>query len=229
MKRGVVYTIITGGKDTIRKPYENPDWDYYYFTDSKIDNSVGAWKYERLDLDFKTHGIRKCSRFYKLNPGLSPILKEYEHQLYIDGTIELIEDPEKIVELLGPNDLALYKHPVRKCIYEEADAVVRLNREKKEPVDKVVAKYREEGFPENLGLTACSIIMRRNTPKIQEFNELWWKCFEEGSRRDQLSFCYSCWKLGITYSLIPGSVDKPAPYFNKYGHKISGSVTDFDF
>ena len=35
MKKGVVYTVITCGKNTLHTPHYNPDWDYICFTDDE--------------------------------------------------------------------------------------------------------------------------------------------------------------------------------------------------
>ena len=35
--------------------------------------------------------------------------------------------------------------------------------------------------------------------KVGNFDDLWWKCIDKYSKRDQLSFDYVIWKLGMTY------------------------------
>ena len=45
--------------------------------------------------------------------------------------------------------------------------------------------------------------VRRNTDRVRILNGLWWELITLGSHRDQLSFNYACWRLGIEYAEIP--------------------------
>lgn len=228
MKHGVVYTVVTGEKDTTKIPFYNPKWDYYYFTDIKKDG-IGPWQCISLKREVEDHGRRKSSRLYKIDPNKHPILRDYEYQLYFDGTIEMTGDPDNLIDLMGTNDLALYKHPNRGCIYVEAQHVINRERDDPSVVNEVVLKYKEDGYPADNGLATCTIILRRNTPKIDELNKYWWDSFESGSRRDQLSFNYCCWKLGIKYTTFPGTFNRMEPHFKKYPHNIPPTITDFNF
>jgi hypothetical protein len=53
------------------------------------------------------------------------------------------------------------------------------------------------GYPKGKGLSETSAVLRKNTAKIVSFNEAWWSEISRGSRRDQLSFDFLVWKLGI--------------------------------
>lgn len=228
MKHGVVFTIVTGEKDTTRIPYHNPDWDYFYFTDIRK-KDIDPWQCVGLTKEVEEYGRRKASRLYKINPNNHRILKEYEYQLYFDGTIEMTGDPENLIPLMNGKDLALYKHPNRNCIYVEAKHVINREREDPKVVNDVVTKYKEDGYPPDNGLATCTIILRKNTPEIEKLNTYWWHHFENGSRRDQLSFNYCCWKLGIKYAMFPGTFNRMEPHFKKYPHLIPPTITDFDF
>jgi hypothetical protein len=46
------------------------------------------------------------------------------------------------------------------------------------------------------------VILRRHTPAVAAFNEAWWAEIQAGSRRDQVSFTYVAWKLGLRYATI---------------------------
>jgi hypothetical protein len=228
MKHGVVYTVVTGSKDTTKMPYHNPNWDYFYFTDIRKED-ITPWQCVDLKKESQDNGKRKASRLYKIIPNSHPILKNYEYQLYFDGTIELAGDPENLIPLLDDKDLALYKHPNRSCIYVEAEHVINAGREYASVANNVIDKYKSEGYPPNIGLATCAIILRKNTEKVDELNKLWWYNFENGSSRDQLSFDYCCWKLGIAYAKFPGTFNRMEPHFLKYPHAVPPKVTDFNF
>lgn len=223
MKRGIVYTVITQGKNTLHTPYHNPDWDYVCFTDDeKILKNNNIWTLRLLKCP-ELPG-RRCSKVPKILPQL--YINEYEYQIYLDGSVHLIIDPELLIETLGNNDIALFRHCMRDCIYEEAAEVLKLNRDYKEDVNRAIEKYKLEGYPKNNGLVDAKVIVRKNTDKVRNFNDSWWKIFKSYSQRDQLSFNYVAWKLGMSFSTIPGDPYKPNAYVKKVKHILPGKATD---
>jgi hypothetical protein len=83
-----------------------------------------------------------------------------------------------------------------------------LHRCKDDPelIHRQVFRYTQEGYPANNGLAECTVLLRRNTKRLQEFNALWWNEILGGSIRDQISFPYAVWKTGIKVKYIPGVV-----------------------
>ena len=69
-----------------------------------------------------------------------------------------------------------------------------------------VSRYTKEGYPPDNGLSELPVILRRNTEKIKELNELWMYEIEHGSFRDQISFDYCAWKLGIKVNHFDGDI-----------------------
>ena len=53
------------------------------------------------------------------------------------------------------------------------------------------------------GLVEAPVILRRHTAAIRALNEAWWAELVRGSRRDQLSFNYVAWKLGLSHAKFP--------------------------
>ncbi len=52
------------------------------------------------------------------------------------------------------------------------------------------------------GLTATGIIFRKNNDQqLIKVMEDWWEEIQNNSRRDQLSFCYVCWKNHFEYDV----------------------------
>ena len=79
-------------------------------------------------------------------------------------------------------------------------------------------RYTREGFPANYGLVDTAVLLRRHTPKVEEFCRLWWQQLQIGSRRDQLSFTYCAWKSGLKYRLLPGFTHEN-PFFRLRKHE----------
>lgn len=196
----VAYTAIFEGFDKLT-PVPATDVPFICFADVLPEGSDG-WNVRLVKRQF--HSPRREARMYKLLshqwfPGA-------DITLWLDGAIELKIDPSEIVAHLGTNDLAVFRHIHRNCIYEEAKAILRLFKAPENLVREQVAHYRQEGMPENNGLVASHIVARRHTEVIERFNNAWWGELTRFTARDQMSFNYVCWKPGLEYSLFPDSL-----------------------
>ena len=83
---------------------------------------------------------------------------------------------------------------------------------------KQVERYKIEGYPENLGLSECTVILRRHTNQIKEFNEAWWEEIKNGSRRDQLSFDYVARKMNLKVNYFAGHLRAENYLFKRNFH-----------
>ena len=126
-----------------------------------------------------------------------------EESLWVDGSIRISEELDIVREFedcLSFHDLALFRHPRRECIYDEADVCVRLGLDEPSVIARQIAGYRRAGYPESNGLAMAGIIFRRHSPRIGEFNAMWWSEIMEGSSRDQLSLDPVSWRMGLQYN-----------------------------
>lgn len=131
------------------------------------------------------------SRLYKI---LSHIYDPVEWSVYVDADIYL---PDGMAERLiadvqaSGKKIGVFRHPEgRDCIYQEAEAIIRLGKDTKERVEAHLAFLRTSGYPEHAGLAACGILVRQHCPEIKQLNEQWWAEVCARSRRDQMSFNY---------------------------------------
>ena len=194
-----IYSVNTGGYDRPIEPKNMSDKvDMFMFTDTPFKSSV--WEMKELPVVLET--FRKTSRYPKINSHL--MFPDYDYTIYLDSNMFITEHPEFFIEnFLQNNDIAVHSNPYRSCLYEEAKEIRDvLKYEKPEIVDAEIEHIRKEGYPENNGLGACHLLVRRNTPKIKQLNEVWWSMVEKYSYRDQLSFNYSCWKTANKYKII---------------------------
>lgn len=210
----VVYTAVFGGFDTL-KPTEYPS---VCLTEGSIVVPAG-WE-QRIALGLR--GPRWRSRSCKI---LShKFFPEAEYTIYVDGSVEMLVPPQEIVErFLRAQDVATFRHPERTCIYEEGKAVIRFRKAEPQMVSEQLQRYRQEGYPANNGLANCCVLVRRHTERIVNLNNLWWSEFCSGAPRDQLSFNYVCWKLGIGYAkIVPGNpFTRDCPFFAREPHRRS--------
>ncbi|WP_162913257.1 glycosyltransferase [Rhodospirillaceae bacterium SYSU D60014] len=197
----VVYTCLFGDYDRLKEPaFIDPEVEYICFTDSAELRSDG-WRIVRLETD--EPNPRRASRSTKILPHKH--LPEHGFSVYVDATICITAESIKnlVVEALGEHDIGLYSHPKRNCIYEEGRYCILIGKETTQNVAPQFLRYFEEGFPPNYGLFENAFIVRRNTERIRELNELWWEEYNKGSQRDQLSLMYCLWKLDIQANAIP--------------------------
>jgi hypothetical protein len=192
----VAYTGVFGGYDTLR-PTQYPE---VCFTDGAVNDSP-RWSYRSI---FSGRDPKWANRQVKLQ---AHRYIDADISIYHDGNVRMTASPEEIAAHLGPNDIAVYRHPEgRNCIYSEAQEVIRQHKSSANVVNEQMDRYRAEGYPKRNGLAACYVLVRRHTPQIEQLNNRWWREYERGAKRDQLSFDYVCWKLGVEYSVLPGNL-----------------------
>ena len=196
MKKFLVLTSITDGKDKLINPPQVFDnCDYIAFVDKNYD--VKVWeqrpvlKFSSLDRYFN----RRNAKIYKI---LSAIMfPQYEYIIWEDGTHQLKMDPQLIIDEYGDNhDILIFKHPNRKCLYEEMSAVAQWNLDYKELVDNQFRYYKSLAVPNNLGLYEMSTFIVKTSNATKEFQTMWWEQITKFSSRDQISFPFCLWKMG---------------------------------
>lgn len=190
----VVYTVITGGFDSVRQPEViDPRFDYILFTDSVTSSKFGVWSVREIGYDCKD--LRKKSRYPKIHPELS--LAEYEASLYIDGNISVTSQYvyDRCVALAGEGvEWAGIKHQ-RDCVYDEMNAIIGLGWVHDYDVLDWYRFLRSEGFPDHEGLFENNIIFRLHSQTVGKIDDIWWWTIEKWKvKRDQFSLMYAIWK-----------------------------------
>jgi hypothetical protein len=132
-------------------------------------------------------------------------LPEYDWSLYVDNTVRLKRRPRELFEsFLGgaTSPLVCFRHPLRNCVYDEAEAVIELQFDDPERVRKQMAYYRHLGYPEQAGLAVGSFLLRRHhEPALVRVMERWHQQVLRHSLRDQLSLNPAAWfdRFAIEY------------------------------
>ena len=202
-----VFTAVFNGYEQIRQPQiVNPDVRYVLFTDREITRS-GIWEVRVVP---GVGSPPRTARHYKI---LSHrYLPDAEVTIWHGGWLQLIADPVEAVSYLKDNDIAMEPHIERDCIYDEATACIRLRKANPQIAKMQMKTYSARGFPRHHGLTSAFLIIRKNTSRIAELNELWWKQVRLFTNRDQLSLMYCMWKLGLDYDRIPAGPTRNGLY-----------------
>ena len=127
----------------------------------------------------------------------------YTKSLYLDGNRQLTKKIYKkdIYKLLENVDIVCYENPWPRgnppTVLEEMNTILKQKLEKKENLDKIWQILRNNNFPDNIGLSETSILIR-NHSNIKEFSNEW-RDLIKISIRDQMSFEYLLWKYKIKY------------------------------
>lgn len=222
----VVYTAITGRiSDELRLPVEAAaryagQARFVCFTDrARYGDRLGPWE---VRPPVWTHPSvpRRTARWHKANAHL--LFPDADATAWCDGCFEMRVPPLDLLTLGFPDpgsgpDVSTFRHHERDCIYQEAEACKRLRKDDPATIDAQMARYRAEGFPAGLGLVETTCVLRRNTPEAAAFGAAWWAEMAAGSLRDQLSFNYVSWKLGMPYGVVDGWRERNR-YFNFYPH-----------
>ena len=163
-------------------------------------------------------GSRRTARHYKTLA--HRYLPEADTWLWVDDNVRARIHPRLVIDQ-DPNELVVQRHWKRKCVYEEVAACIEQEKDDPELLRAQGARYRQAGMPELWGLAQTGVLIRRNTPAIREFNEMWWDEITRGSCRDQVSFPFVSWKLGLQWSILAGP--SPMPGLGDYVYMKHGT------
>lgn len=211
----VVYTAITSGYDTFKEPDASyQDIEFIAYIEDMIKGEI--WKTRQLTREYPDPNL-DAKKYKVLSHQTFP---DAEYTLWIDGSIRISASPAPLIsQYLGDADMAVFAHPHRICIYQEAAECITKRLDNPRRIYAQVARYTQCGYPENNGLAEATIILRRNTEKVRCFNEIWWEEIINGSRRDQISLDYAAWKTQLKYKVIKGAVNGGKNgYFHKTEH-----------
>ncbi len=192
----VVYTAVFGNYDRILPPRERaPGVDYVCFADPDAVVPSG-WSRGVLPAEAERLSPASRNRWAKMHPHV--LFAQYAASVYVDGNIEVLRDLRPLAdEALSGAALAMYDHPFRRCLYDEALACVRVGLDWLDPVLAQMERYAAAGFPAQRGLFEANVIVRRHSdPAVAKAMEYWWREWETGVKRDQLSLTYALWQTG---------------------------------
>jgi hypothetical protein len=200
--------------DYLRPPQViHPDVEYVCFSNLPMPECK-PWRI--VPCPALTGSVGRDSRIPKILPHLC---LDADYSIYHDANFAMQCDPLDLIErrLTSQDcDIAMYRHPARECVYEEAKVCIEMSHDAVRrgfpetppiaPIQEQVAKLRADGHPPAWGLWACGIVIRRHTDMIAWLNERWWQEFAAGSSRDQIAFPPALRGLGCRINTIPGNV-----------------------
>ncbi|MGO1296215.1 MAG: glycosyltransferase [Vibrio sp.] len=222
-RKVAVVTALYGGYDNLTLPLNIcDDFDYFCFTDTKQD-TFGVWNI--CSVPYYNSEPTRIARYVKTH--LNELFPSYDYIIWVDGNVRFNHHIEKLLSDFKESDehIALIKHPIRNCVYEEADKCIDLNKDSSRLIHNQIEHYRKIGLPKNLGMYETNVYIVRNNDdeKISKFYRTWWNEIKLRSRRDQMSVTYSLRQCGIKvkYLLDYGKCVREDPNFEIYHHQKS--------
>lgn len=165
------------------------DCDYYHFDDNNFPSR------------FNSQTPRLQARIPKMFAW--DMVKGYEYYLWVDSSCRLSDENSVkwFLEQLGDNDIAVFKHPHRKTVQEEADYL-------KHRLDincpYITPRYENEDIDGQLEhvdpyatLFASTAFIYRDIPSVREALKEWWYHTSRFHSIDQLSLPYAARKLRV--------------------------------
>lgn len=197
----VIYTCITGEyDDACAHVYVDDTWDYVMFTDNKYLLSMPKYMHwEIRPLQYSKLTNVKNARWHKINA--HKLFPNYDVSLWIDGNIVIMQSEffARINKFISCGDkICVPLHPVRTCIYAEADTIKQLHIDNKNTVNQEMRILKWMRYPRNNGLNeTCVMLRRHNDKQIQKMQNKWWRMLKNYSKRDQLSYNWAAWRCNI--------------------------------
>lgn len=208
-----VYTAILGGFDYLRAPLVPADGNRYVCYSNGLIDPAGPWEIQPAYAPLPHAG--RNSRIPKI---LAHFHAETEYSIWHDANFQLKQSPAQLIrEYLQNHDIAMFKHPCRDTVEREANVLLEKPEEfptcDMTDVTAQVTRWKHMGAP--VGLWCGGLIIRRHTPSVAAFNELWWDEYQRGCSRDQLALPMARAKAGIEIRGIQGNIyDNPLVAFN---------------
>jgi hypothetical protein len=137
------------------------------------------------------------------------VIETYDHYVtWVDANMHVYEPafPNEMAALCGDAPLAVWRHPDRDCIYEEAVASLILAPAKydREPIIAQVGHYWRMGHPEHAGLYAGGVVVwNQNHPLTRAIAAAWLHECQRWTYQDQLSLPVVLRSFNVTPALLP--------------------------
>lgn len=199
--RIVIYTAIYGGYDSLAPQPHMDGVDWVCFTDDAELGAAPPWKI-RFEPGRYEHP-RLSAKWFKTHPHRATA--EYTRTIWIDGAIRVVSPTfvRELLEILGDRPLALFPHPDRNNISDEATESAKMRKYQGLPLFDQVEHYRRQGFTRS-ELYACGVLVRDNAYRpLRRLNEAWLAECLRWTYQDQLSLPYLLWRYNVLPALIP--------------------------
>lgn len=181
-----VYTAIIGNYEELKEPLViTPNWKYVCFTDQPLTSAT--WNIKQVT------PIQSASRTARQIKLLFHNYIKEKYSLWIDASFQINCDLNIWWQRFQA-PFTVIKHPMRSCVYKEAEYCRQAARGNVEQINRQIARFYKEKIPAQSHLIQSGILMRERTPAVIKFCEQWYEELQRGSTRDQIAFVYAASK-----------------------------------
>jgi|GEM_PF-1636428 len=214
MTKTLIYSVVTNNYDSIKPVKKYEGFDFWLFTDQ--DNlKVEGWETKVLA---KGENPIKQQRLLKINSVENT--PDYDVTIYMDGNMELIQNPKLFLDKFYKGGFLTCQHPKRSSLKEEGKEILRKKKDMPENIEKTLEFAQKQGYKDDGGLFETMVLVRDKSPDVKDLEEKWAEILSEYSHRDQLSLPIASFVSGVKIHTLS------RPELFKYikrnrGHNIS--------
>ena len=213
----IVYTCITNGHDELpSNSYYDPDVKYVCFHDGSIETTLEPWEYVKLDLNIEDP--RDLAYYVKANP--HEYFPKNSYTVWIDAcfvhTKEFIENSKKSFPF------SVLRHGGRFTYYDEILEGFTAAFFKYDDAINITQLLDESGYDfRSYSSPQCTILWRKLTDEIKEFNKVWYNWGNLNYNRDNIPFDAAIQMTGMTPSFYDDRNESGIAlgFFNKVGRR----------
>ena len=228
--RHLIYTVIAGGYDWLKRPlWHPPNVDYVAFVPEARGAELNGWKLcpvAESGLDSKL--LNRKMKILGFDP-----LGDYQSIVYTDGSIQIVGSLEGLLGtfLDSGKALGVFRHLERRTPWEELCAAREqklISEEEHQFEEDRLLLLGAQGYELNL-FDAGVILKNPRQEALSEISKRWMDLFMQNPARDQVSLpvvvreyensilCFEHWRR------------LEAPIFLRYPHNLTKPFTKFLF
>ena len=123
----------------------------------------------------------------------------YDLSIYIDADMLIKRPLTELLDALNKETLfAACRHGYCASVREEINDLINKGMVNGHQVEQQWQRYVDWGFKDDLGISENGLLIRRhNEPSVIELMELWWKEYQQGCLRDQVSLMPCIHRIGF--------------------------------
>jgi hypothetical protein len=211
----IAYTAVFGDRDEPFCLKKDPAVYYMLFTDNKQNETFDETVYCEIGSSprMKAREIKCMSH---------KMLPDHEFSIWFDACMK--PNSNNLSNIInGLEEIGAFPHRLKFNINDIVENCIRHSWDYPGKIRKQIARYILEGIPEDSQTFETGIFLRRNTPSVNKFNELWWSEVKNGSERDQIGLPYCIWKTGMICNSLSDGITNVCNnhYFNYVAHCLT--------
>lgn len=192
-----------GNYDKVEPIYfQNPEWDFYLFTDREMAEKPEGWEVVIMPEDFwHSDNPKRRANQIKYTPfsTLQGMDKEYDILIVMDANIAVEGNLNDFVDIhcMSTMDGVFITHPTIDSVYEDIDLCAELKKDEHDILLKTYKHFKEKGCPDKVNYFQTTLSIRRNTSAWRVIEYWFYKEYENFSKRDQPMMNFMHWKYDV--------------------------------